>query len=315
MRVILRVRNLTVHFRTPQGIVRALENVSLDVIEGEILGILGESGSGKSVLGQAILRLLPSNAVVQGSILYEGKDVLRMSREEIRRIRGAILAWVPQNTGSSLNPVLRVGFQVMETPLEHGVGEQEATGIMTSLFNTLGLKPPLQMSRRYPHELSGGQRQRVLVAIGASGSPRLMVMDEPTKGLDPLRKRALEKVIRRIREENVSLTIILVTHDLEFLEGLANRIAVMYCGWVVEVADAKRFFREPLHPYSRMLLETLPSRSFKPIPGDPPSMINPPRGCRFHPRCPYATEKCKREEPPTIVMGRETVRCWLYAHD
>lgn len=312
----LRIRGLRVYFNTPEGLVKAIDNVELDVYEGEVLAIVGESGSGKSVLGLTILGLLPSNTIIKGSIIYDSINLVGLSENTLRKIRGTKIAWIPQDTDASLNPVLKVGFQIAETPLEHGkLNKNLIWDFSEKLLELLGVKPPFLRAREYPHQLSGGMKQRVLVAIGVSGNPRLLIVDEPTKGIDVIRKRKLLNLFKNIKNSNPKLTILLITHDIKFIEELADRIAVMYCGQIAEVSTKTRFFTEPLHPYSKMLLESLPSRGLKPIPGEPPSMINPPMGCRFHPRCPYLLDTCRVLEPPLVEVNGNYVKCWKYVSD
>ncbi len=312
----MRIRRLRVYFNTPEGLVKAVDNVELDVYEGEVLAIVGESGSGKSVLGLAILGLLPPNTIVEGSIIYDGVNLVELGENVFREIRGTGIAWIPQDTDASLNPVLKVGFQIAETPLEHGkLSRKLIWSFSEKLLESLGVKPPRLRAREYPHQLSGGMKQRVLVAIGVSGNPRLLIVDEPTKGVDVVRKRQLLNLLKNIKNSNPKLTILLITHDIPFIEELADRIAVMYCGQIAEISTRTRFFTKPLHPYSKMLLESLPNRGFKPIPGELPSMINPPRGCRFHPRCPHIMDTCRRLEPPLVEVDGNYVKCWKYASD
>ena len=312
----MRIRGLRVYFNTPEGLVKAVDNVELDVYEGEVLAIVGESGSGKSVLGLAILGLLPPNAIVKGSIIYDDVNLVELSEGMFREIRGTEIAWVPQDTDASLNPILKVGFQIAETPLEHGrLSRKLIWNFSEKLLELLGVRPPRLRAREYPHQLSGGMKQRVLVAIGVSGNPRLLIVDEPTKGVDVVRKRKLLNLLRDIKNNNPKLTMLLITHDIPFIEELADRIAVMYCGQIAEISTRTRFFIEPLHPYSKMLLKSLPNRGFKPVPGELPSMINPPTGCRFHPRCPHLTDACRMLEPPLVEVGDNYVKCWKYVGD
>ncbi len=301
----LEIEDLKVYFRTNAGIVKAVDDVSFEVRKGENFTIIGESGSGKSVLAQAILRLLPKNAEICGRIIFNGKDLLKLSEKEMRRIRGKEIAWIPQSQ-TSLNPVLNVGFQCAEPLMEHfRMDKKSAFARIIRIFEFLGIGG--NRIREYPHQFSGGMRQRVLVAMGISADPKLIIADEPTKGLDASKRSQIVELFRKIGDK----TMLIITHDINFAENLADRIAVMYCGKIVEVSPAKEFFREPLHPYSRGLLDSLPSRGLKPIKGFQPSMINPPKGCRFRERCEFAREICK-DEPPLISLNGRFVRCWLY---
>ncbi len=305
----LELVDLKVHFRTRMGTVKAVDGVSFEVRRGEKFVLIGESGSGKSVLAQAILKLLPENAEISGKVLFEGKNLLELSNKEIRRIRGRKVAWIPQSQ-SSLNPLLDVGFQCAEPLMEHFCMEKEsAITKILKLFDFLGVGR--DRAKDYPHQFSGGMRQRVLIAMGISANPELIIADEPTKGLDAGKRDQIVELFGRI-----DCTMLIITHDLRFAEKIAERVGVMYCGKLVEVSPAKEFFKKPLHPYSRGLLDSLPSRGLKPIPGFQPSLINPPEGCRFRGRCSLAKDVCKemcKKEPPMFSVSEERiVRCWLY---
>ncbi len=301
----LKVEELRVHFRTEFGVVRAVDGVSFEVERGEKFTLIGESGSGKSVLAQSILRLLPKNAYVSGRIIFEGRNLLELGEEEMRRIRGRKIAWIPQSQ-SSLNPVLTVGLQCAEPVMEHFKTDKKSALLKVArMFEFFGMGRGRISD--YPHQFSGGMRQRVLVAMGISADPEFLIADEPTKGLDASKRKNIAELF-----EKIDKTMLIITHDLEFAERVSDRIAVMYCGEVVEISPAKEFFREPLHPYSKGLLESLPSRGLKPIIGFQPSMINPPSGCRFRERCEFAKKICERAPPESIVDGR-IVRCWMYA--
>ena len=302
--MLLRVENLKVHFKTDMGVVKAVDGVDLSVDTGERFTLIGESGSGKSVLGLSILRLLPKNATISGRIVFDGKDLLELDERDMQRIRGREIAWIPQSQ-SSLNPVLTVGFQCAEPIIQHlNYDKRSAWRKVLEIFEFLKIG---NRAREYPHQFSGGMRQRVLVAMGISTDPKLIIADEPTKGLDASKREQVVELFRRIKDK----TMLLVTHDLYFANELATKIAVMYCGKIVEVCSAKDFFKEPLHPYSKGLLDSLPLRGLKPIKGFQPSMINPPKGCRFRERCEFASSKCK-EEPPLFNLNGRSVRCWLY---
>ncbi|AEH45517.1 oligopeptide/dipeptide ABC transporter, ATPase subunit [Thermodesulfatator indicus DSM 15286] len=308
MKSLLNVKNLSVHFMLEEITVKAVDRASIEVKENEVLTLIGESGSGKSVLGMAILKLLPSNIKIGGRIDFNGFNLLELPEEKMKDIRGQEIAWVPQNPSSSLNPVLKVGFQIAEPMEVHlGYGRKTAWQKAIDLLRFFDIRPPEKRAKQYPHQYSGGMRQRALVAMGTSTRPKLIIADEPTKGVDATKKIRVIELFRKIRN-NHKPSLLIITHDLPFAEKLADRVAVMYCGQVVEVAKAETFFNSPLHPYSKALLESLPSKGLKPIKGLSPSMIDPPKGCRFRPRCDYATDKCF-EEPP--FNGQ--VRCWLYA--
>ncbi len=301
----LKVEGLKVHLETEFGVVRAVDGVSFEVMKGEKFTLIGESGSGKSVLAQSILKLLPKNAYVSGRILFKGINLLELGEEEMRKIRGRKIAWIPQSQ-SSLNPVLTVGFQCAEPIIEHFKSDKRsALSKVARIFEFLGIGT--DRISDYPHQFSGGMRQRVIVAMGISADPEFLIADEPTKGLDASKRESVIELFDKIDK-----TMLIITHDLKFAEKVSDRIAVMYCGEVVEISPAKEFFKDPLHPYSKGLLEALPSRGLKPIRGFQPSMINPPKGCRFKDRCEFAKKICEKSPPESIVDGR-IVRCWMYA--
>ncbi len=301
----LRVENLKVHFKTELGIVKAVDRVSFDLREGEKFTLIGESGSGKSVLAQAILRLLPENAIVAGKIIFKNRNILELSEREMRKLRGKEIAWIPQSQ-NSLNPVLSVGFQCAEPLIEHfKVSKRRAFSRVFKIFKFLGIES--KKAKNYPHQFSGGMKQRVLVAMGLSAEPELLIADEPTKGLDANKIGQIIKIFKKINK-----TMLIITHDLRFADKLSDRVAVMYCGEVVEISPAKDFFSSPLHPYSKGLLDSLPSRGLKPIKGFQPSMIDSPKGCKFRERCEHSIEACKKT-PPVITLNDRLVRCWLYA--
>ncbi len=311
---ILKVKGLSVSFLMGKEEINILENVSLELRKGEVLSLVGESGSGKSVLGISIIRLIPSNASVSGEIVYKGRNLLDLDEDSMRKIRGREIAWVPQSPDTMLNPTLRIGDQIGEVLVEHyGYTKDEAWEAAVRILGELGVNPPDERARSYPHQLSGGMKQRALLAIGIAGKPDVLIVDEPTKGLDPIMKEMLLESLRRIKNMENSPAILLITHDLEFAEKLADTVAVMYCGQIIEVTEAERFFKSPLHPYSRLLLGALPSKGLIPIPGRHPNIAKPPSGCRFHDRCPYFREKCL-DEPPMFSLDGNKVKCWLYEH-
>ena len=308
MKTLLSIEKLRVGIFTDEGTVKAVSGINLKIKNKETLGLIGESGCGKSILGLSILRLLPENAKIEGSIIFKGKNLLELEEEEIRKLRGRGIAWVPQSFSTSLNPVLKVGFQIAEVAMENfGWSKEKSWNLALELLRRFELEPASKRANEYPHQYSGGMRQRVLVAMGIAGEPDLIIADEPTKGIDANRKLKVLEAFQKIDKTSM----LLITHDLPFAEKLCDRIAVMYCGKIVEVASTQEFFEEPLHPYSKGLLDSLPSRGLKPIPGETPSMVNPPYGCRFHPRCKFAMDKCSNKPPLTTLKDR-AVRCWLY---
>lgn len=300
----LKVEDLAVHFRSRRGDVKAVDGVSFAVREGERLVFVGESGSGKTVLAAAIVRLLPKNAVVRGRILFGEEDLLKVDEGRMREIRNREIAYIPQSQ-SSLNPVMKVGFQCAEPLVEQGWKKSTALEKVAKLFEFFGVGGRV---KDFPHRLSGGMRQRTLLVMGIAREPKLIIADEPTKGLDALMREQVVEAFQKLGKRSM----LIITHDLPFAEKVGDRVAVMYCGKIVEISPSKTFFDSPLHPYSRGLLESLPERGLKPIKGFQPSLINLPEGCRFRERCEFSGEEC-RVEPPLLKFRHSLVRCWLHA--
>ncbi len=314
-RSLLRVEDLVLYFRTSAGTVQAVDGVSFGLERGEAMVILGESGCGKTSLAKAILRLLPRNVeTYTGSVHIGGMDVMRLDDEEFRRkVRWIKISMVPQAAMNSLNPVLRVGDQVAEPMITHfGVSKNAALTQVNRMFEHVGV--PLDFVKRYAFELSGGMRQRVAIAMSLVTSPDLILLDEPTSALDVLTQANIMNVLKRVKQDMDS-SFILITHDIATSSELADRVAVMYAGQIVEVDSAANFFHEPLHPYSQKLMASVPrlraDQEPEFITGQPPSLLNPPTGCRFAERCPFRFEKCG-EEPPTFAVERRLVKCWLH---
>ncbi len=309
---LLRVQDLWVRYRTRRGVVEALSGVSLSVEEGEVLGVVGESGSGKSTLGLAIIRLLPGSAEVRGSVLLNGKDLMSLPEEELRRIRGREVSMVFQDPYSSLNPVMRIGDHFVELMMEHGAAatREDALEIAGELLERLGV--PRSRLNDYPHQLSGGQRQRVAIGLALALKPRLVIADEITTALDALVERQIIDLVKEIKRE-YKTSMLFITHNMGLVAEVADRVAVLYAGRLAELGEVHEVVSNPLHPYTEALLRSVPriggSKDLKPIPGEPPDMRNPPPGCRFHPRCPLATDRCRREEPPLVERGGRLVAC------
>jgi peptide/nickel transport system ATP-binding protein len=312
---LLRVEDLVLHFKTEKGSVRAVDGVSFELAHKEAMVILGESGCGKSSLAKAILRLLPRNIErYDGKIYLEGDETMGMIDEDYRQnVRWVRMSLVPQAAMNSLNPVLKVGDQIAEPMIiHHGVKKEEALVQAAKMFQHVGV--PVDFLDRYAFELSGGMRQRVAIAMALVTAPALVVLDEPTSALDVLTQANIFNVLKRLKQE-LEVSFVLITHDIATSSELADRVAVMYAGQILEVSDAHRFFAEPLHPYSRMLMASVPRlrANVEPefITGQPPSLLDPPKGCRFAERCPKRFAKCS-EEPPTVNVDGIQVKCWLY---
>ncbi len=313
---LLRIENLKLHFRTTQGLVQAVDGVNFELGFKEAVVVLGESGCGKSSLAKAVLRLLPRNVgEYSGRVMLDGQDVMALNDEEFRKnIRWVKMSMVPQAAMNALNPVLRVGDQVAEPMMVHsGMKKPEALAQAREMFGHVGV--PADFLSRYAFELSGGMRQRVAIAMALVTLPSLIILDEPTSALDVLTQANIFNVLKRIKQE-LEVSYILITHDIATSSELADRVAVMYAGQIVETGDAMRFFEEPLHPYSKKLMASVPrlrgEQELEFITGQPPSLLNPPTGCRFAPRCPARFNMCD-QEPPLIEKGGRQVKCWLYA--
>lgn len=314
---LLRVRNLYLYFRTTRGVVQAVDNVSFTLREGCSAAVLGESGCGKTSLARAILRLLPRNvARYEGEIILDGVDTMKLSEEAFReQIRWRKLSMVSQAAMNALNPVLRVGFQIAEPLLVHDrMPKEKAYARAEEAARLVGL--PVDFLQRYPFELSGGMRQRAIIAMALVTNPRLIILDEPTSALDVLTQANIMNALKRIKNE-LGVSFILITHDVATSSDLADEVLIMYAGQLVEYSHAETGYRHPLHPYAQGLMASVPTlredRSLEFIPGQPPSLLRPPTGCRFKDRCPKRFAKCE-EEPPVFRVGErgELVKCWLY---
>jgi peptide/nickel transport system ATP-binding protein len=313
---LLHIEDLVLHFKTGQGSVQAVDGVDFDLDANRAVVILGESGCGKTSLAKAILRLLPRNVErYSGEVYLEGQNVMALDDEEFRlNVRWVGMSLVPQAAMNALNPVLRVGDQVAEPAMIHlGVTKAEALQQAKRMFQHVGV--PDDFLNRYPFELSGGMRQRVALAMALITSPSLIVLDEPTSALDLLTQANIMNVLKRIKHE-LGTSFILITHDIATSSELADEVAIMYAGQIVEVGDARDFFPAPLHPYSKMLMDSVPRLRSDADPifitGQPPSLVNLPTGCRFKARCPFRFEKCD-QEPPMFEKNGRKVKCWLHA--
>jgi peptide/nickel transport system ATP-binding protein len=320
---LLEVSGLTVRFRTDDGVVHAVDDVSYAVDRGRVLGIVGESGSGKSVSSLTLLGLTrAANADIAGSATFDGRDLLAMSPDELRRARGNDIAMIFQDPLSSLHPFYKVGDQLVEAVrAHHDVSKAEARDRALEMLGQVGIPDPRGRMRSYPHEFSGGMRQRVMIAMALVNRPKLLIADEPTTALDVTVQAQILDLLDQLREET-GTAIVIITHDLGVVAQMADDIAVMYAGRIVERAPAAAIFDRPEHPYTWGLLESIPrldvprGAELVPIPGRPPSLIARPTGCHFHPRCPYVREAHTRTDPPLEPAGGDPahlVRCLLPA--
>jgi oligopeptide transport system ATP-binding protein len=321
---LLSIRNLKVRFRVYEGVAAAVDGVDFFVEKGETLGLVGESGCGKSVTAMSILRLLPSPpAELEGEIEFQGKNLLELPQDELRKIRGGAISMIFQEPMTSLNPLLTIGEQIAEAIVLHqGLSRQEAWDRAVEMLARVQIPSPEARAKDYPHKLSGGMRQRAMIAMALSCNPNLLLADEPTTALDVTIQAQIMDLMERLREE-IGASIILITHNLGLIAEMARTVVVMYAGKVVEEAPVRELFSEPLHPYTQGLLGSVPviGRKFKmekkrlqEIPGIVPSIFEMPRGCRFHPRCHRMMDICRLEEPPMVEMGqRRRVLCWLWA--
>ncbi len=318
--IILKVDNVSIVYHTARGDVQAVTGVSFDLHKGEALALIGESGCGKTTLSLSLVRMLPNNAaVVSGEVLYrrDGKtrNVLSMKEGELRSFRWDECAMVFQGAQNAFNPVLRIRDQFMDTAAAHGMGNHSAVEQRTlELFKLVRLDPE-RVFNAYPHELSGGMRQRTLLALGVLLDPQVVILDEPTTALDILTQRAIIDVLKEM-QGRLGFSIIFISHDLALAAEMADRVATTYAGKIVELGRVNDIFYRPLHPYTLGLLRSVPrldqgQDELASIPGDPPNLIMPPPGCKFHPRCPFATDECKVDEPPLVEYAPgHSAACW-----
>jgi oligopeptide/dipeptide ABC transporter ATP-binding protein len=298
---VLRVCDLLVYYDTPLGAVKAVNHIGFSLKAGERLGLVGESGSGKSTMALSILRLLkPPGRIVAGEVWLDDVDLMTLPEEEMRQLRLARVALIPQGSMNSLNPVMRVKAQIADALQDHGVklSSRQVAEWVRELLQWVGLRP--EVADMFPHELSGGMKQRVCIAIAISLRPKVIIADEPTSALDVVVQRQVMETLATVQND-LGAAVILVGHDMGLMAQFVDRVGVMYAGKLVEVAPVRDMFTEPLHPYTQMLIASLPSLeqkgTFRGIPGLPPLLRDLPPGCVFHPRCPYAVERCQTEEP------------------
>ncbi len=319
MAALLEVKGLKTQFFTQDGVVHAVNGISYELHEGETIAIVGESGSGKSVGVMSLLRLIPQppGKIVGGEVWFQGKDLLRISDDEIRQIRGKHIAMIFQDPMTSLNPVLTIGYQIMEALQLHlGMDKKRARERAIELLEMVGIPGAATRLDAYPHQFSGGMRQRVMIAMGLSCNPQVLIADEPTTALDVTIQAQIVELVKSLKEQ-IGMAIIWITHDLGVVAALAERVIVMYAGQIVEEAEVHELYSDPHHPYTIGLLRSVPrldmgkSKRLIPIEGLPPDLIDLPPGCPFAPRCEYRTEKCLEENPPTErISPTRRVACW-----
>jgi len=312
---ILQVKDLTMHYQTRQGTVKAVDGISFELARGEVLGLVGESGCGKTSIAVTLMKLLPDNAlIVKGQVLLDGQDLMTMDDTTLRKYRWRRISMIFQAAMNSLDPVHRVGDQIIEAIEAHDMFTtmKEARETVDRLFRLVGLDPGL--TDRYPHEFSGGMRQRAVIAMALACQPDVIVADEPTTALDVI---VQDRILRQIKEiqTDLNMSMIYITHDIAVVAEITDRIGVMYAGKLVELGSTADVFERPIHPYTKALLSVFPSirgekRPLATLGGEPPNLIDPPTGCRFHPRCPYATAICQQEEPPVVVRDGHWAACW-----
>ncbi|QJB57830.1 ABC transporter ATP-binding protein [Pseudodesulfovibrio sp. zrk46] len=317
--ILLDIRKLTTCFSSPQGIAKAVDTVSLSFMQGETLAIVGESGCGKTVLALSILGLVPDppGRITEGNVYYRGADLLDMSEAELRQVRGNQISMIFQEPMTALNPVFRINDQIAEPlRLHQGFSKEEAQDKAVDALTLVGIPNPGKIATAYPHELSGGMRQRVMIAMALACNPDLLIADEPTTALDVTIQAQILDLMNDLKAR-MNGSLMLITHDLGVVARMAQRVAVMYSGKIVELSNVVPLYGNPLHPYTQGLLASVPTMGDKadlnPIPGIVPSIFNLPEGCRFHPRCPHAHAKCSFMLPPlTEPEPNRFVRCWLY---
>jgi oligopeptide transport system ATP-binding protein len=317
---LLEVRNLKTWFYTPDGIVKAVNGVSYTLNEGEALGLVGESGCGKSVSAMSLMRLIPTppGRIVEGEVIFDGRDLLKLNDEGIRRVRGNDIAMIFQDPMTSLNPVLTVGRQIGEAlELHKGMSGDQARKRTIELLELVGIPAARSRVDDYPHQFSGGMRQRVMIAMALSCDPKLLIADEPTTALDVTIQAQILDLIKSLRQD-LGMAVIMITHDLGVVAGVADKINVMYAGFIVESAPAEELFAKPRHPYTLGLLRSIPrideprKEKLIPIEGLPPDLIDAPQGCPFVPRCTYKVDRCVEENPSLEpVDPGHNIACWV----
>ena len=320
---LLEIKGLKTHFFTEEGVVRAVDGIDLHIDKGETVGVVGESGCGKTVTALSIMKLIPMppGKIVEGQMLYEGRDLVTLPPAQMRKVRGKEISMVFQEPMTSLNPVFTIGEQIAEAiRLHEGLGRRAAMDKTVEMLKIVHIPNPERRVKEYPHQLSGGMRQRVMIAMALSCNPKLLIADEPTTALDVTIQAQILELLNELKAK-LGMAVLLITHDMGVIAETAQRVMVMYAGKVVEEAPVKELFKEPLHPYTQGLLRSIPridtaathKKRLEAIPGVVPSLLNLPKGCSFEPRCPYAKPVCKDQDPVLKEVRRgHRVSCWLY---
>jgi len=320
---LLSIRNLHTYFFTHRGMVKAVDGVDLNIKKKETLGLVGESGCGKSVTALSIMRLIPNppGRITEGEIFFAGEDLLKKNNEQMRKMRGSKISMIFQEPMTSLDPVFTVGHELTETLLLHqNLSKEEARGGAVEMLKLVGIPEPERRMEEYPHQLSGGMQQRVMIAMALSCNPSLLIADEPTTALDVTIQAQILALIKDLKGK-LGTSVLLITHDLGVVAETCQQVTVMYAGRIMESAQVDDLFSEPLHPYTIALSSSIPNidsaaRRLKIIPGMVPSLINPPSGCRFHPRCSEVMPVCSEKEPPLMeIRNDHWVRCWMHQRD
>ncbi len=313
---ILEVKDLNVEYLTRDGNLKAVDEVSFSLGSHETLGLVGESGCGKSTIGLSLLKILPINAKVSGNIFYKDKDMVKMSDNEIRSLRGKEISMIFQDPMTSLDPIMRITNQFFEKIRAHFPKMEESKMVKTSsnVLKSIGIDP--SRLENYPFEFSGGMRQRVMIALAIVLNPSLLVADEPTTSLDVVVQLQIMEVLKELKDQK-DMSMVLITHDLGLVAEIVDKVGIMYAGNLVEFGDVDSIYDDPLHPYTQLLLVSIPNvkledMELKYIKGNLPSLKSPPQGCKFHPRCPFAMNICLKTDPPTFEVKGRKVKCWLY---
>ncbi len=315
---LLDVEDLQTYYNARGGVVKAVDGISFQLNEGESLGIAGESGCGKTTLGLSLMKLLPPNGWVSGGkIRLDGQDIVTMDESKFRKeVRWRKISTIFQGAMSALNPVYTIGYQLVEPLIYHQkMSKKDAESKSIDVLKSVGMDRDVFL--RYPHELSGGMKQRVIIAMALILNPKIVIADEPTTALDVIVQAQVINLLKKLKREN-RLSIILITHDLGLISEIADKVGIMYAGRMVEFGSIEEVYDSPKHPYTEKLLKSVPrlkgiKRKLEFIPGTPPDLTNPPKGCRFHPRCHKVMEICSRQDPPTIIQNTQKTACWLYA--